>query len=59
MSAVINIEHFDDIGLLVDAVDDAVGSAPCAVTASQRAEERFTDRRGLSAKAAPCSRYAI
>jgi hypothetical protein len=41
--AVINIEYFDDMGLFVDAVDDAVGSAPCAVTASQRAEERFTD----------------
>ncbi len=41
--AVVNIEHVNDTGLFVDAVDDTVGSAPCAVTASQRAEERFTD----------------
>jgi len=40
---VINIEHFDDMGLFVDAVDDAVGPAACAVAASQRAEKRFTD----------------
>jgi hypothetical protein len=40
---VVNIEYFDDAGLLIDAVDDTIGSAPCAVTASQRAEERFTD----------------
>lgn len=37
----VNIEYFDDMGLFVNAVDDAVGSAPCAVTASQRAKERF------------------
>lgn len=41
--AAIDIEHFDDTGLFVDAVDDAVGSAPCAVTPGQWAEERFTD----------------
>jgi hypothetical protein len=44
--AVVDAEHFDDMGLFVDAVDDAVGSAPRAVTASQRAEERFTDPAG-------------
>jgi hypothetical protein len=38
--AVVDIEHFDDMGLLVDAVDDTVSSTPRAVTASQRAEER-------------------
>jgi hypothetical protein len=41
--AAVDIEHFDDMSLLVDAVDDAIGSAACAMTASQRAEERFTD----------------
>lgn len=41
--AVVDIEHFDDTGLFVDAVDDTVGSAPCAVTASQRSEKRFAD----------------
>jgi hypothetical protein len=41
--AVVDIEHLDGTGLFVDAVDDTVGSAPCAVTAGQRAEERFTD----------------
>jgi hypothetical protein len=40
---VINIEHFHDMGLFVDVVDDAVGSAACAVAASRRAEKRFTD----------------
>ena len=44
--AVVDIEHFDDMGLFVDAVNDAVGSTPCAVTASQRAEERFADPAG-------------
>jgi hypothetical protein len=41
--AAVNIEHFDDTGLLIGAIHDAVGSAPCAVTASQRAEEWLTD----------------
>lgn len=44
--AVVNIEHFDDMGLLIDAVDDAVSSTPRAVTASQRAEERLADPAG-------------
>ena len=44
--AVVDIEHFDDMGLFVDAIDDAVGSAACAVTAGQRAEERLADPAG-------------
>jgi hypothetical protein len=32
--SVVDIEYFDDVGLFVDAVDNAIGSAPCAVTAS-------------------------
>jgi hypothetical protein len=44
--AVIDIEHFDDTGLFVDAVDDTVSSALRAVTASQRAEERLADAAG-------------
>ena len=40
---VVDIEHFDDAGLFVDAADDAVGSAARAVAARQRAEERLTD----------------
>jgi hypothetical protein len=39
---VVDIKHLDDMGLFVNPVDDAVGSAPRAVTAGQRAEERFT-----------------
>jgi hypothetical protein len=46
VSSVIDVEHFDDMVLFVDAVDDAVGSAPCAVTASQGAEERFANPAG-------------
>jgi hypothetical protein len=34
------------VGLFVDAVDDAVGSTPRAVTASQRAEQRLADPAG-------------
>jgi hypothetical protein len=38
---VVDIEHLHGAGLFVNAVDDAVGSAPRAVTARQRAKERF------------------
>ena len=41
MSAVVDIEHLHGAGLVVNAVDDTVGPAPRAVTASQRAEQRF------------------
>ena len=36
----VDIEHLHSAGLFVNAVDDAVGSAPRAVTASQRAKQR-------------------
>jgi hypothetical protein len=39
----VNIEHFDDMCLFVDAVDDAVGPAACPMAASQRAEEWLAD----------------
>jgi len=35
---VVNIEHLHGVGLLVDPLDDPVGSPPRAMTASQRAE---------------------
>jgi len=38
---VVDIEHVYDAGLFVNAVNDTVGSAPCAMAADQRAEERF------------------
>jgi hypothetical protein len=38
---VVDIEHLHGAGLFVNAVDDAVGSAPRAVTASQRAKQRL------------------
>jgi len=44
--AVVDIEHFDDMGLFIDAVDDAVSSTPRAETASQWAEERLADPAG-------------
>jgi hypothetical protein len=44
--AVVDIEHFDHAGLIVDAVDDSVSSTSRAVTASQRAEERLADPAG-------------
>ena len=37
----VDIEHVYDAGLFVNAVNDTVGSAPCAMAADQRAEERF------------------
>jgi hypothetical protein len=43
---VVDVEHFNDTGVIVDAVDDAVGSTPRAVTAGQRAEERLADPAG-------------
>ena len=42
VAAMVNVEDLDDMGLVVDSVDDAVGSAARAVTACQRAEERLT-----------------
>jgi hypothetical protein len=35
----INVEHMNDAGILVDPVDGAVGTAPGAVTTSERAEQ--------------------
>jgi hypothetical protein len=49
--AVVDIEHFDDMGLFVDAVDDAVSSTPRAVTPGQRAEERLADPAGAQGQA--------
>jgi hypothetical protein len=39
----VDVEDVDDKHLFVDAVDDAVGSAACPVTASQRAKQRLAD----------------
>lgn len=39
VSSMIYIKDFDDMSFFVNAVDDAIGPAACAVTASQRAEE--------------------
>ena len=35
LRAVINIEDVDNAAVLVDAVDDAIGAAPRAVTAGE------------------------
>lgn len=46
----VDIEHFGDMGLLVDTVDDAVSSTQRAMTASQRAEQRLADPAGAQGK---------
>ena len=43
LRAAVNIEDVDDAAVLVDAVDDAVGAAPGAVTASEGPEQRLAD----------------
>jgi hypothetical protein len=40
---VVNIEDVHNVVVLVDPVDDAVGAAPSAMTASERPEERLAD----------------
>lgn len=42
----VDVEYFDDMGLFVDAVGDAVSSTPRAEAAGQRAEERLADPAG-------------
>jgi hypothetical protein len=40
---VVDAEHIHGAGRLVNAVDHAVGSTPCAVAARERAEKRLAD----------------
>ena len=43
LRALVNIEDVHNVLVLVDSVDDAVGAAPSAMTASERPEERLAD----------------
>jgi len=43
LRAVVNIEDVDDAAALVDPVNDAIGPAPGAVTASERPEQRLAN----------------
>ena len=43
LRAVIDIEDVDDAAVLVDPVDDAIGTAPGPVTASEWPEQRLAD----------------
>jgi hypothetical protein len=43
LRAVVNIEDVDDAAALVDPVDDAIGAAPGAMTASERPEQWLAD----------------
>jgi hypothetical protein len=38
LRAVVNIEDMDNAAVLIDPVDDAIGAAPSALTASKRPE---------------------
>src|SRR5205085_8792128 len=49
--AVVNVEDIDNAAVLIDPVDDAVGAAPGAVTASKRPEQR------LAAEGSPLARH--
>jgi len=41
LQAMVNIEHVDNADVLVDAVDDAIGAAPGAVTTRERPKQRI------------------
>jgi hypothetical protein len=43
LRAVIDVEDVDNAAVLVDPVNDAIGAAPGAVTASERPEQRLAD----------------
>jgi TetR/AcrR family transcriptional regulator, transcriptional repressor for nem operon len=43
LRAVVDIEDVDDAAVLADLVDDAVGAAPGAMTASERPKQRLAD----------------
>jgi hypothetical protein len=43
LRAVVDVEDVDGAGVLVDPVDDPVGTAPSSMTAGQGAEQRFAD----------------
>ena len=43
LRAVVNIEDVDNAASLVDPVDDPIGAAPGAVTASERTKQRLAD----------------
>ena len=43
LRAVVNIKDMDDATVLIDPVDDAIGAALGAVTASERPEQRLGD----------------
>jgi hypothetical protein len=39
----VNVEDMDNAAVLIDPVHDAIGTAPSAVTASERPEERLAN----------------
>ena len=43
LRAVVNIEDVDNAAVLIDPVDDAIGAAPGAMTASERPKQWLTD----------------
>jgi hypothetical protein len=43
LRAVVNVEDVDNVAVLVDPVDDAIGAATGTVTASERTEQWLAD----------------
>ena len=43
LRAVVNIEDMHDTAVLIDPIDDAIGTSPSAVTADERPEQGFAD----------------
>ena len=50
LRAMINVEHMNDAGVLVDPVHDAIGTAPGAVTTSERAEQWLANAMRVGCK---------
>ena len=46
----INVENLHHVGLFVNPIDNTIGSAPCAVTAGQRPEQRLAHPAGAESQ---------
>jgi hypothetical protein len=48
LRAMVNVEHMNDVGILVDPVDDAVSTAPSPVATSKRTEQWLANAAGVN-----------
>jgi hypothetical protein len=47
---VIDVEHMNDAGVLIDPVDETIGTAPSPVTAGERAEQWLANTMRINGK---------